>query len=317
MASQCCKQRTGLSGTFNANWLNTAQITWLLQIDTTSPDPVGMPGNAVRLWNTKEVLEHGQLLTPSPTVDPIPLVWSAYDSDDTNNYLFSDVYDVRPVPERADSFMITVNYRTPDKGETLSGSPLDWPTKYSVQYSDVELPIYVGSNIDALPFGNGEGGNRPAGTIGLITNAAGQIPTEAFKDTWRNAVWVIEKNYETLNAVLAINDSYQWTTNSDTVSGVGPRKLKFLACETSGLQENNGVQYYPAVTTIEVRKTTDLYFSNLGYKYIDDAGKLTSEDRNGNPIIEQIALGIDGKWSDTPIDIGFRYLTETAYAGLL
>jgi hypothetical protein len=225
--------------------------------------------------------------------------------------------------ERRDSFAITVNFSPPDPGEDEGSqsieNPLERPTVYDIQYIEQEYVVDKARNVEALSHGDGKGANRAANTLGPIVNAAGKRPDEPIVDTERNAIIVIERNYATLGAIMALNETYQRTTNSDAITiggeSVDARRLKYLVTRSNGRQVENEIEYYRGTTEIELKKTTDRILDNVGYDYWDGAQVSRYTDPTGEFPAEPINLKLDGtEDGDNTTTITYRYLEPVAYA---
>ncbi len=219
----------------------------------------------------------------------------------------------------------TVTYSRPqpeDLSNLTSGytsNPLLMPPIYNIDYMDREYVIEKATNVEALSHGDGKGGNRAADTLGPIVNAAGKRPDEPLMDTERLEVLVIRRNYASLAAIVSLNRTYKRTTNSDTVQGYAARELRYLLTRSEGVQNLNGIEYWPATTAILAEDTTDLTLDNVGYEYWDaaDADWKRAVDANGDAMAEPINLKLDGdEAGDNTTTITYRHLTAVAYASL-
>lgn len=217
----------------------------------------------------------------------------------------------------------TVTYSPPEGGESATvyqyQNPLDRPPVYNIQYMDREEVIDKARNVQQLSHGNGAGGNRAADTEGPIVNAAGKRPDEPLVDTTRLEVLVIQKNYPSLPSIVSRNRAFKKSTNSDAVQGYGARELRYLLTESLGVQYENGVEFWPGVTTILADDTTDLILDNVGYEYWDTVSGDWKRvvDADGNFMAEPINLDLDGdEGGTTSTTITYRYLEEKAYASL-
>jgi hypothetical protein len=227
--------------------------------------------------------------------------------------------------ERLDYWFADVVFSTPPEGEDdeqQNENPLLRPPVFNIEYIEQEYVIEKARNVEGLLHGNGAGGNRAADTLGPIVNAAGTRPDEPIVDTERNAVLVIQRNFASLAEIIDLNETYQKTTNDADValgSGtVGARRLKYLMTSSLGKQIENGIEFWPGVTQIEVKKTTDLIIDNVGYDrwdgtavtpFLTAAGERPGEPRNLN-----MDGGSGGDFSHT---ITYRHLEEVDYSPLL
>lgn len=215
----------------------------------------------------------------------------------------------------------TVGFVVPEPGELEVyeyDNPLDRPPVYNVQYMDIEEVIDKAKNVEALSKGDGNGGNRAADTEGPIVNAAGIRPDEPIMRTKRLEVLVITKNYPTLASIVTRNRTYKQTTNSDTLEGYGARELRYLLTESQGVQYENGIEFWPGMTTILAEDTTDITLDNVGYQHWDGADLKRALDADNNPTAEPINLTLAGASGGTlSTTITYRDLEPTAYAGLI
>lgn len=238
------------------------------------------------------------------------------------SYLVAKQTQATQTTNRRDTYQITVEFSAPDQGENEDNqsieNPLMRPAVYDIQYIEQEYVVDKAKNVDALSHGDGKGGNRAANTEGPIVNAAGKRPDEPIVDTERNAVLIIERNYSTLGAIMNLNETYQRTTNSDTVTiggeSIAARRLKYLVTRSGGRQVENGIEFYPGITEIELKKTTDRTLDNVGYDYWDGA-KIARYTVDGEFPGEPINLKLDGTQDgDNTTTITYRYLDGVAYA---
>lgn len=236
----------------------------------------------------------------------------------------------RPTDETRKVFIFTVSWE-PLPGGSGPGSsdpnPLLRPAEYDLQRRETDFPILFGYNVEELARADG-GSTRSALTYGRIVNGAGEQPDEQPLDTISNPVFIIKKNYATLGEIAAINNDYQLTTNDAGIQGIDAERMKFLACESLGRQEENGIVYYPGVTSIEVMKTTRLALDNTGFNCWKDGGsgyKLTramvtddSDEDNRVPAASPINLNLDGTEGsdDSPNSINWIYLEKVDYSPL-
>ena len=217
----------------------------------------------------------------------------------------------------------TVAWGRPPQGEQQDSfeedNPLERPAKFDIQYMDRERVIDKAKNLEALLHGDGKGGNRAANTLGPVVNAAGKRPDEPLVDTERLEVLVIRKNFASLSDIVSRNRTYKRTTNSDTAQGYETRELRYLLTESQGEQIENGVTFWPGVTTILAEDSTDLTLDNVGMDYwsvlLGDWNRIT--DGLGNFQADPINLKLDGDaGGDITTTITYRHLNAVAYASL-
>jgi hypothetical protein len=245
-----------------------------------------------------------------------------------------------PTPEHRNGWEWVVAYGSlPDDQSGLNQSqisnPLLRPATYDLERRETDFPIVEAKNVEPLPYAGGGASGRAAGTLGRVVNAAGEQADEQLLDTISNPVLVIRRNYASLNQIIELNLDYQLTTNDAAIYGWEIRRLKFLAAESLGRQEENGIEYYPGEVRIEVMKTTDLKLDNVGWHHwdVDETEEVgfiieTLElvraqvvDKQTGQKVDAAApvnLTMDG-WlgsDEEPTSITYRYLTETDYSPL-
>lgn len=218
-----------------------------------------------------------------------------------------------------------VTYAPPPPGESEDRfkheNPLDRPPKINVVDISEEVPIESARNVQALAKAL-DGANRAADTAGPIVNAAGDAPVSPFVRTKRWEVIVIEKNYPSLEAIVSRNRTFKDTTNSDQFKNYEARELEYQTTRSMGESRENGTTFWPGVTEI-IARPTDLTVDNVGYNYWDGANKVRAQVQDADtgenidspePVNLALAGGLSGAGTT---QITYRYLTETAYAGLL
>jgi hypothetical protein len=262
--------------------------------------------------NPLQAIQQAQVSGPTP----LP----AYGSVIDGTLLFAKRFDATLADVNRMAWTITANFEPPDTGEPNANpnqpNPLLRHAVYDLQYIETEYVIEQAKNVEALTGGFG----RAAGTLGPIVNAAYRRPDEPRVDTERNAVITIERNYANLGQIMLLNETYQRTTNSDacTIGGesIAARRLKYLLTRSGGRQVEGNYEYYPGITEIEVKKTTDLILDNVGYEYFDGADLKRSTDADGNDTAEPVNLDLAGALNTTSTTkITYRYLDEVAYSG--
>lgn len=269
-----------------------------------------------------------QLIADSVMTDPLDalavargLGVPAYGTALSSAYWFAQDFSVDRDPNNRNVWDITVTFSPPPDGEDDAQqveNPLARPAVYDIQYIEQEYVIEEARNVESF----GTVFTRAPGTLGPIVNACYRRPDEPIVDTERNSIIVIEKNYPTLGAIMAFNEAYQRTCNSDecVVGGqiIGERRLKFLVAASQGRQQEGDVVYYPARIEIELKKTTDKILDNVGYEYWNDeeADFERAKDKDGEFVGDPVNLNLDGTLNTgDPTTISYRYLTEVAYAG--
>lgn len=284
------------------------------------------------------------------TGDAVPLRGDNYSfpdgTIDTDAFVLSFAWR-RPLPNAEPKrWHITVNYGpfVGDPGQLAESDPLLWPTEYWVEWYEVSEVIENAKNVEALTQIG-----RAADTDGPIVNACGQETGEPLMRSVYYPILCCQKAYATLEEIIALNDTYQGTTNNGTFFGATARKAKYVHTDNSKLQRTQGVAYYLGTTKILInKKTWDRKIINNGWSHFEksdastyitgDAGlpygnpfqsapKLIrnlafddkDDDTNDVPCSEPMNLKLDG----TLVAIGslsekitYRDLEEVDYAGI-
>jgi hypothetical protein len=258
----------------------------------------------------------------SASGSPVPArnaIWSSA-------FIFAQSFNAKRNEAHKKQWIIEVQFSPPPDGEDESHleeeNPLLRPAVYDIQYIEQEYVVEQARNVTELTGGF----SRPVNTLAPIVNAAFRRPDEPVVDTERNGIVVIEKNYATLGAIMSLNETYQRTCNSDTVNvggeSIAARRLKYLVTRSGGKQVENGITFYPGVTEIEIKKSTDLTIDNVGFEYWDPAAGafgdyVRAKDANEDPTAEPVNLNLDGtrNTSDPKTTITYRHLEEVAYTG--
>lgn len=249
--------------------------------------------------------------------DPVP----GYGAQLNGRFLFAKRFPAEMTDKHRLYWTIQANFSPPEKGEDedqqQQPNPLLRPPVHDIQYIEQEYVVEQAKNVQELTGGF----TRAANTLGPIVNAAFRRPDEPIVDTERNAILVIERNYATLGDIINLNETYQRTCNSDavTIGGqeISARRLKYLVTRSGGKQVENDIVFYPGITEIELRKTTDLTIDNVGYEYWDDdASKyVRAKDGDGEFAADPVNLTLGGELILTETTtITYRYLEEVAYA---
>lgn len=236
-------------------------------------------------------------------------------------YWFALNFNVDRNQNHRNHWDITVQFTPPPEGEDeeqqTEDNPLDRPPVYDIQYIEQEYVIKEARNRTSF----GTVFTRAPGTLGPIVNSCWKRPDEPLVDTERNCIIVIEKNYASLGDIMALNETYQRTCNSDTcdVGGqsISANRLKYLCTRSGGRQQEGDVVYYPGITEIELKKTTDLTFDNVGYEYWDDdaADFVRAKDKDGEFVGDPVNLNLDGTKNESdPITLTYYHLSEVAYS---
>jgi hypothetical protein len=111
----------------------------------------------------------------------------------------------------------TVDYGPADgfnPGRLTEPNPTSWPTEYWLEWTEEQVPVKDVRNVSALP-----GANRDADTVGPIINGAGEEPVDPVFKLVRYPILCCQKAYATLNEIVALNTTYQDTTNNASFFG--------------------------------------------------------------------------------------------------
>lgn len=273
-----------------------------------------------------------ELIADSVIIDPLDALAVArglgvpqYGTALGSAYWFAQDFSVDRNQNNRNHWDITVTFSPPPDGEDDSQqneNPLARPAVYDVQYVEQEFVIEQARNREAF----GPVFTRAPGTYGPIVNATFDRPDEPKVATTRNAVIIIEKNYPDLGAIMALNEQYQLTTNSDTVNiggeSIAPNRLVYLGTFSGGRQQEGEVVYYPGRTEIELKKTSDLVLMNVSYKGWDPVAaeyvEATVKGQNGTKerASDPVNIDLNGEFcGDTTTTISYYYLDEVAYSG--
>lgn len=237
-------------------------------------------------------------------------------------YLFARNFVTVPVDDNLMLWDTTVTWTVPDDGqdaEVMQPNPLFRPPVFNIEFIETEYPIELAENLDALPHGGGGGGDRAVNTIGDLVNAAGKRPDEPQVATERNAVLVIERNYANLDEIVAVNQQYKRSTNSDSFQGFDQETLVYMVTDSLGKRTEGNYTYFPGVTRIEQKKSSLRIVSNMGYAYWDATAEKITEDKDGFKDLHNLRM--DGTkipaGSSEQSWIRYRYLNMIDYAPLV
>ena len=288
------------SATINKEGQDSITMRYLVQFDRVQSDPYA-----------------GLVLAQAANPDPIPLLRAAFGTSGQSANIFVTSIQPSVAKENRNVYFYDVVYAAPEPNQQTplqqNNNPLLRPGVRNIEYIASEWVIDQAKNVEALSNGNGNGGTRSAFTLAPIVNAAGKRPDEPKVDTEYNPVLTYSKNYASLGAIDSLNQAYQRTTNSDTVFGYGVRRLKYLVTESLGQQFENGFEFWPGTTRVEVKRTTDIIIDNVGYDYWDSTeSKHVRADNQGEPI----NLSMSGDKDSSKTTITYRYLEDKPYLAL-
>lgn len=261
--------------------------------------------------------------TTSGWANPLPLRGARYHA--STYPVFVDTYEMQTNEVREDHIDVEVTYTSLRPGEEQRqdrpANPLQWPAEYNISWIEEEYVIEEAYNVDAL----GPAATRRQPSFGPVVNGALQEFDEPLVDTRRYPVLHITWNVPVLGSVIALNETFQGTTNKDTFLGAQPRRCKYLVAETAGRQVANDIAYYPMTVTVAVLKSTERLVNNVGWNYRTAGGKLAAAkviDEESGELVrpsEPIFLKLDGTKAaeGTAPVVRYRYLREVNYNQLL
>lgn len=282
--------------------------------------------------------------------DPLPLLGDNYVfSDGSGTVVDLDAFAVgfkwrRPYPKtNKKRWHITVEFGAPpdDAANVGQPDPLLWATNYWVEWTEEQVLIEQARIVESLDHVG-----RAAGTLGPIINSAGEQTIDPQVKTIYYPVLCCERPYEDLTDIIALNNAYQDTTNSNTFFGAPPRTAKYLLTESGRLQRGGGISYYLGITRVWFRAPTwdkrvlnngMMHLKKQGGNYIQDPAtgapqlfrhviRELTYDQNGQaiqgefvPSPEPANLALDGQVlakNQAAISLTYRHLNEVNYAGI-
>lgn len=159
-----------------------------------------------------------------------------------------------------------------------------------------------------------------------IVDSAGVVFDENPEEEYVRDVLVIVKNVADLNTVIAYNNLYRYSVNSDTFYGAAPRHAKIDNVTSSSIITEGNFTYYQAYIRIVFNwRPWDLSILDQGYYHKDPQGgsdllRAVRFDQDGNeePTIKPILLDGNGGIGDpnNPVFREFRLRREVPYAAL-
>lgn len=285
--------------------------------------------------------------------DLVPLRGDNYSyggTTDLDSYAFDFSWQ-RPAPvDRPRRWHIGVKYGPAegDPGQLGEDDPLLWPTEYWVEWTEEQVPIETARIVESLDHVG-----RAAGSLGPIINSAGEQQIDPQMKTVYYPILSCQKAYPTLNEIVALNTTYQDSTNNGVFFGAPARSAKYLLTESGRLQQTQGVSFYLGITRIwfrnalwdrrilnngmmHLRKKTDgTYRTAPGgsprlFRHMleqttfnTDGSETTDVDESGAKIYvpspEPANLALDGTVlpkNQPGLNLNYRYLTELNYAGI-
>lgn len=282
----------------------------------------------------------------------IPLKGTTYSFDgltDADSYL-QEISWERPNPaDLPRRVQVTCKYAPADgmdPGQLSETNPLLWPVEYWVDWVEEQVVLEEARNVEDLDFADVF--PRPAGTLGKVVNACGIEFTEPLMKTIYYPVLNAQKNYQTLDEIIALNLAFQGTTNNASWFGGDPRTAKYLITESGRKQQVQGQSFYAGVTRVWFKKATwDRKVLNNGWSHFerpagndstilydatgnraffknlihDDPSALEDDDTLDPeaPCSEPLNLTLDGTLlgaDDSAVYITYRDLEEVDYSAI-
>lgn len=310
MAVIQCERKRMFNAVLNGAYESEAiQVTFWLYLNS---DTIDVPSMYVEAQN------------PAFT-NPLPARWE-HMPENPNYDLYATAFQFRNLDEHKRIVECQVTYsEIPPFGFQRTDNPLDWPVEFSISWLEEEYVVERGWNKEALGRSTNK---RDPDTYGPIVNGAMQEFDQPLMDTIRHPVVAVKYNASGVNGlsqVVAINSTYQLTTNSDTFLGAAAYQCKFVGCETSGRQRLNGVDYYPITISVLIKSTTDVTLNNIGWNALGTDGKLVcakvKDPDTGEQVrpSEPVFLAHDGSRApsgETPV-VTYRYLKPVLYYPIL
>lgn len=298
-----------------------------------------------------EQTDAGSLATPRAMItaaqavmtgDPVPVYGDTY-VDDADSY--AQQFSWRR-PEPADypkRLICEVTWMPADSfnpGKLTESDPTLWPTEYWVEWTEEQVVLEEATNVEEL-----QNIDRPALTLGKVVNACGVEFTEPIMRTVYYPVLHCLKYYDNLNDIIALNTTYQNTTNNGSFFGASARVAKYLGTESGRIQKVNGVSFYAGITRIWFKQATwDRAVLNNGWSHFelaDDSFPIANADGTAvlfknkvndirpadgdsapdpdTPASEPLNLGLLGDLLApdlSPVYIHYRDLDEVDYSGI-
>ncbi len=281
--------------------------------------------------------------------DPLPLYGDNYtDAGDTDVDSYAMSFNWNPLENNDHEKLLFVDVTfqpassfTP--GKLQETDPLLWETEYWVEWTEEQVVLEEATVVEDL-----SGLLRSAGSLGKVVNGCGIEFTEPLMKTIYYPVLHAQKQYATLEEIVALNTTYQNTTNSGAFFDASARKAKYLGTESGRIQKINGQSFYVGITRIWFKeKTWDRKVLNNGWGHFEknpsnppsllydgggypilfknkvhDDPTAAADDPDSDPDTpssEPLNLKLDGtlvKATEEPVYITYRDLEEVDYSGI-
>jgi hypothetical protein len=173
------------------------------------------------------------------------------------------------------------------RGKLTTSDPLMFPTEYWVEWTEEQVVLEEAKNVDALPSIG-----RTALTTGPVVNACGVEFTEPLMKTIYYPVLHCQKSYATLDEIVALNTTYQGTTNNGNFFGAPQRTAKYLGTESGRIQRISGTEFYTGITRIWFKDATwDRQVLNNGWSHLetDSGGNIITQAGKPKLFINRIS----------------------------
>jgi hypothetical protein len=307
-----CKLMPGGGGTLSRRYRDerTTDTFWV-KLDTPTRDIVAI-ADAARAANPAEFPLRGQSWPARPGYG-----------------LFADMFNVDMISQLNKVWKITVTYTPLDpeepNTEATNSNPLLWAKVFGLEWIDTEVPIEKGKNREAIGAASIVG-ERAIGTLGALVNSALQEFDEPLMRTKRIPVITVTDNVATLAEIWSTQTQFEDTTNSDTISGVGPKRFEYLCVDHEGQQTANGIPYFKRIRKVALKKTTDRIVNNVGWgSWVTKEGvkklkRITVLDEEADeqvPSSEPGFLTLAGAHGFNPTTLSYGVLDEVPYASIL
>ena len=304
----------GISFKGDYRFKETIPATWVTRFD--AADGLIMKFNPVR------ALDAMHSVTPvTNKIDRMPARGEVFDVL-WAPHLFAKTFDVQPKDDKGELWETVVNYGVADDGNeqnTQEINPLFRQPVFDLEYIEETYEIKEAENVEALPHAGKNGANRPEGTLGPIVNAAGTPPDTPLGDVERTAVLTVSRNFPDLTFIATLNTIFQRTTNNGVVypqgsaQGFAKETLQYMVTDSQGRRKDGTFPpYYPGVTRIKIRKTTQYLINNYGYRYWDSEKGEIVEDETKD-VRDPVNLNMSGEKDETPTVVKYRHLKLLDY----
>ena len=208
-------------------------------------------------------------------------------------------------------------------GSDPNQSPLEKPAVAWIEYSTISNEITQAWNVGDIS--NVGGFLQPAGQLGPIINSANKVYSEALYEDRRVPTIVIQKNANSWQEIVQLNNLYDHSLNDAPMFGgdVGLHCARYDGASCNAPQIENGVTYYSSqirITFSESPWTRDIL--NQGFEYYvqgDDGWKLQkATDDDGDDATDPALLTADGQklGEVTGNFIEYRTRREVDYSAL-